>query len=366
MKASTRESWTAFWFLSPFLLGIIVFFGYAFLRTVWFSLTDYNLFDKNNFVGLQNYVQVPQDSLFISAVINSFSFAFATTILQTIGALFLAIIMNQKLQGIGFFRTAYYFPSIASSAVTTLIFVWLFRPTGLISYLSSAIVNALPLILVILIVTAIAQAIQVRFEQSRGLPATALDPALLVVSLIVGVIGGIALNALGIVRIGMAAPEPMLWLSRLDKFLGFIPYPIVMIILMNSFTTMPTLMLTFLAGLQGISKSMYEAAAIDGATPWQQMLYVTIPILRPVTFYVISVGIIGTLQMFDQAALLGGVAPLEGTITLAYYVYNSVFRSGAESQAGFASAAALILAVITLIFLQLQRRFFVSDEGASQ
>jgi multiple sugar transport system permease protein len=366
MKASTREGWTAFWFLLPFLLGILVFFAYAFFRTVWFSLTNYNLFEKNSFIGIQNFLDVPRDSLFITAMINTFSFSFFTTIIQTIGALLLAVVMNQRLQGIGFFRTAYYFPSIASSAVTTLIFVWLFRPTGLISYISSSFVNHLPLILAALVITAIAQAIQVSYERSRGLPASPLDPALLLVSLIVGVIGGIILNATGIVRIGNVPPEPMLWLSRLDKFLGFIPYPMLMIILMNSFTTMPTLMLTFLAGLQGISKSMYEAASIDGATPWQQLMYVTIPILRPVTFYVISVSIIGTFQMFDQAALLGGTAPLEGTITLAFYVYNNVFRSGAESQAGLASAAALILAAITLILLQIQRRFFVSDEGASQ
>jgi multiple sugar transport system permease protein len=366
MKASTRESLTAFWFLLPFLIGILVFFAFAFARTVWFSFTNYNLFEKNNFVGLQNYLDVPRDSLFLNAIVNTFSFSILTTVIQTIGALLLAIVMNQKLRGIGFFRTAYYFPSIASSAVTTLIFLWLFRPTGLISYLSTQIVNYLPLILAILVITAIVQFIQVRVERSRGLPAGPLDPALLFVSLLVGVVGGIALNAFGIVRVGAAPVEPLLWLSRPDKFLGFIPYPMLMIIIMNSFTTIPTLMLTFLAGLQGISNSMYEAASIDGANPWQQMLYITIPILRPVTFYVITVGIIGTLQMFDQAAILGGAAPLESVITLAYYVYNNVFRGGAEAQVGLASAGAIILALLTIVVVQLQRRFFVSDVGAAR
>ena len=365
MKTATRESVTAFWFLLPFLIGLVVFFGYAFLRTVWFSFTDYNLFDKNNFIGLQNYLDVPRDSLFLSALLNTFVFAFITTIIQTIGALLLAVVMNQQLKGIGFFRTAYYFPSIASSAVTTIIFIFLFRPTGLVAFLGAGFVNLMPLLLTIIALAAVAQFAQVMFERSRGMPAGPFDPALLLVSLIAGVIGGIVLNATGMVRIGNMQPEPLLWLSRQDKFLGFISYPLLIIIIMNSFTTIPTLMLTFLAGLQGISKSMYEAASIDGANGWQQVLYVTIPILRPVTFYVITVGIIGTLAMFDQAALLGGTAPLESTITLAYYVYNSVFRSGAESLTGQASAAALILAGITLVLLQLQRRFFVSDTGAS-
>ncbi len=366
MSGKARENLTAFLFLLPFLIGIIVFFAFAFVRTAYYSTTNYNLFEKNDFVGLSNFTGVFNDPLFVQAMINTFSFSVFTTLIQTVGALLLAIIMNQKLKGIGFFRTAYYFPSIASSAVTVMIFIWLFRPTGLISYIAVSVSNYMPLILTTLVITAVAQAAQVAFERSRGLPATPFDPALLVVSLIVGVVGAVGLNAANVVQIGNAQPEPLLWLSRLDKFLGFIPYPILMTIIMNSFTTIPTLMLTFLAGLQGIPQSVYEAASIDGANPLQQILYVTVPILRPVTFYVISVGIIGTFQMFDQAALLGGTAPLEGTITLAFYVYNSVFRGGAESLVGYASAAALILAGITLILLQLQRRFFVSDEGVSK
>jgi multiple sugar transport system permease protein len=365
MKASTRESLTAFWFLFPFLLGTLVFFAFAFLRTLWFSLTNYNLFEKNEFVGLQNFANIPGDSLFVSALINTFSFAIFTTLIQTIGALVLAVIMNQKLRGISFFRTAYYFPSIASSAVTTLIFLWLFRPTGLISFMFTQLQNALPLILTVLAITVVAQFVQVRLERARGLPASPFDPALLFVSLLIGILAAVAMNAFGVIRLGVAEVQPLDWFSRPDKFLGFISYPILMIILMNSFTTMPTLMLIFLAGLQGISKTLYEAASVDGATPLQQMLYITIPVLRPITFFVITLGIIGTLQMFDQASIMGAVVPLDKVITLAYYVYNNVFTGGAEAKVGLACAGALILALLTLGVLQLQRRFFVSEEGAS-
>ena len=365
MKTKTRETLTAFWFLLPFLVGILVFFAFAFFRTISYSFTNYNLFQKNDFVGLQNFIDVPRDSLFLNAIINTFSFSILTTVIQTIGALILAVVMNQQLRGLGFFRTAYYFPSIASSAVTTLVFLWLFRPTGLVSNIFSTLGNMVPFFLVAIVLIAVLQFAQVQFERSRGLPASPFDPALLLVSIIFGVIGAIVLNSLGIVRIGTTEVQPLDWLSRTDKFIGFIPYPMVMIIIMNSFTTIPTLMLTFLAGLQGISKSMYEAASIDGANAWQQMIYVTVPILRPVTFYVITVGIIGTLQMFDQAAILGGSVRLENVITLAYYVYNNVFRGGADAQVGLACAGAIILALITLGALQLQRRFFVGDQGVS-
>jgi multiple sugar transport system permease protein len=366
VKSLNRESWTAFWFLLPFLLALAVFFAFAFGRTLFFSFTNYNLFDKQDFVGLNNYINIPSDPLFITALTNTFVFSITVTVLQTIGALLLAVVLNQKLSGLGFFRTAYYFPSIASSAVTTLIFIWLFRPTGLISYFGTVINNYSGLILAFVVILIALQVAQVLFEKSRGLPASWFDPALLVVSIIVALIGVSLLNAFGVVRIGNLDPAPLTWLSSRDKLLGILPYPLAVIIVMNTFTTIPTLMLTFLAGLQGISNSVYEAAAIDGANPIQQMLYITVPMLRPVTFYVVTISIIGTLQMFDQAAMLDGTAPLEGTITLAYFVYNSIFRGSGDAQVGVASAAALILALLTLAVVQIQRRFFVSDESGSK
>lgn len=366
MNPKTRENLTAFWFLFPFLLALAVFFAFAFARTVGFSFTNYNLFEKNDFVGLKNFIDLPQDPLFINALTNTFTFSIVVTIVQTIGALLLAVVLNQKLSGLGFFRTAYYFPSIASSAVTTLIFIWLFRPTGLLAYLGATIGNYAGFTLVFLLLVIVFQVAQVLFERSKKMPATWVDPALLVVSIIVALIGVNVLSAIGIVQIGNAEAEPLVWLSSRDKWLGIVPYPLLAIIVMNTFTTIPTLMLTFLAGLQGISHSVYEAASIDGANPVEQMLYITIPMLRPVTFYVVTISLIGTLQMFDQAAMLDGTAPLEGTITLAYYVYNNVFRGGAEAQVGMASAAALILAGLTLAVVQIQRKFFVSDEGAGK
>ncbi len=366
MNARIRESVTAFWFLAPFLVALVVFFGFAFVRTVYFSFTDYNLFDQLNFVGLRNYLEVPRDPLFLTALKNTLVFSIAVTVVQTVGALLLAVVLNQKLNGLAFFRTAYYFPSIASSAVTTLIFIWLFRPTGIISYLSTQVGNYGWLIMVFLLIAALLQTLQVLLERSRGLPATWFDPALLVVSVLAGLIGAALVNALGWVQIGNQEPVALNWLSTQDQLLGFIPYPLLTIMVMNSFTTIPTLMLTFLAGLQGISRSVYEAASIDGASPLQQTLYMTVPLLRPVTFYVITISIIGTLQMFDQASILAGTAPLESTITLAYYVYNSVFRGGGEALVGIASAAALILSLLTLLIVQIQRRFFVADEGSNR
>ena len=119
-------------------------------------------------------------------------------------------------------------------------------------------------------------------------------------------------------------------------------------------------MLFFLAGLQNIPGALYEAADIDGATPWQKLMNVTVPMLRPVTFYVITVGLIGTMQMFDQVAVIGSAAPGDTLITLAYYVYTNTFKAGA-APVNLASAAAIILAAIILVMVFVQRKFFPSE-----
>ena len=328
----------------------------------FYSFTDYNLFKITRFTGIDNFTELFRDPLFFTALTNTFIFAIIVTVVQTVGALLLAVVLNQKLRGQTFFRTAYYMPSIASSAVITLIFIWLFRPTGILAYLASTLINYTPILLSFVGIVILVQALQVAWERSRGLPAGAFDPALLVVSLLIGVVAAWLLTQFGALEVGSSKPIQLNWLSTREKFLGFIPYPLLVIIVMNTFTTIPTLMLFFLAGLQNISGSLYEASGIDGASPWEQMRFITVPMLRPVTFYAITSGLIGTLQMFDQVALFDGTAPQESIITLAYYVYNRVLGTGA-SLVGQASAAALVLALLTILVVQLQRRFFVSDEG---
>jgi multiple sugar transport system permease protein len=364
MTQKTREALTAYAFLAPFVISLAIFFGFAFARTVYFSLTDYDLFKTPEYVGLSNYTGIVSDPRFRIAFTNTVLYSVIVTVAQTIGAMLLAIVLNNKLRGMTFFRTAYYMPSIASSVVTTLVFIWLFRPTGIIAFLGNVITNHAAPILVFVALTMVLQAAQVAWERSRNLPAGVMDPALLVVSLLVAFVATWLLTALGVLQVGDAELRPLEWLSTRDRWLSLIPYPLLFVIVQNVFTTIPTLMLFFLAGLQGISPSLYEAAAIDGTTPWQAVRFITVPMLRPVTFYAVTVSLIGTLQMFDQVSILQGIAPLESTITLAFYVYNNVFSQG-TSYVGLASAAAIMLGVLTITVVLLQRRFVVSDEGSS-
>jgi multiple sugar transport system permease protein len=202
------------------------------------------------------------------------------------------------------------------------------------------------------------------FNARRTYDGVALgDPLFLIMSLVV------AAAVTFVLLLGQMLPrynEAFLvsWLNTQQRIL-FLPQTLASVALMNIFTTVPTLMLLFLAGLQSIPRSLYEAAELDGATAFQQFRDITVPAVAPVTFAVVTLGIIGTLQMFDQVAILGDAAPLQSRVTLAFYIYANAFPEGAAPRVGVSSAAAILLGVLTIILVYIQRRFGISDKSRS-
>ncbi|MCR2822482.1 carbohydrate ABC transporter permease [Lederbergia panacisoli] len=112
-------------------------------------------------------------------------------------------------------------------------------------------------------------------------------------------------------------------------------------------------MVIFLAGLQGVSNSYYEAAEIDGASKFQKFRHITLPLISPTTFFVSIMSIIGSFQVFDQAFVMTGGGPAKASYTLVFHVYETGFR---QFQWGESSAVAMILFVIILIFTLIQFR----------
>lgn len=279
-RRKRREALTAYTFLAPFLFVLIVFFLFAFFYTIYLSFTRYNLLRPPEFWGLEGWRRVLTNELFMQkALPNTFKYVLIVVPIQTVLSLILAFAMDQKLRFRRLFRTIYYLPSITSSVVISLIFIWLFSAVGVVNQ-----------------------------------------------------IFGLNINWLNDVRFA---------------------FPTIM--MMNIFTTTGTLMLIFLAGLQDIPQSLYEAAAIDGANPLQIFLRITVPMLRPVLFFVITVGIIGTFQVFDQIFVMTSGGPLDSTTTVAYVIYKWAFRD-TTIKMGEAAVAAIILTVIILIVTLIQRR----------
>ena len=123
-------------------------------------------------------------------------------------------------------------------------------------------------------------------------------------------------------------------------------YALPALMVMTSWRNMGTLMFIFLAGLQGISAELYEAASLDGASAWQKFRYITLPALRPTFNYVVIFGLIGSFQVFDQVFILTSGGPARSTETIVYRIYTEAFGNG---KLGYASALSYVLLIMTLI-----------------
>ena len=253
------------------------------------------------FLGLANYQKIFSDDLFWIAVRNSVYYAAVWVPLTMAIGLFLAVIVNQKIRGQTFFRAAFYFPAVASSAAITVLWIFLLQPDGL-------------------------------FNEVRA--AIGINPLF---------------NMLGI------APNQN-WFGSADTALNSV-------IVLNAWTTSGTFMLFYLASLQSISHDVYEAAAIDGAGPWQAFWRVTFPLLKPGHFFVATVGLIGALQLFDQALIAGSSNgdPQYSLLTLVLYLYNVAFY---QLNPGYAAALGAVLFVFIFGATVIQKRLFGNTEAA--
>jgi multiple sugar transport system permease protein len=131
------------------------------------------------------------------------------------------------------------------------------------------------------------------------------------------------------------------------------------IMLMNTWTTIGTMMIVFLAALQDIPDFVYEAAQIDGASGWQTFRNVTLPLLRPTMFFIVTLGLIGTYQVFDQIYVMTAGGPAKTTLTMAYIVYRNGFRN---SEMGLGLATAVMLFLIIFVLTLIQRRITEEKE----
>lgn len=112
-------------------------------------------------------------------------------------------------------------------------------------------------------------------------------------------------------------------------------------------------MIIYLAGLQSISSQLYEAATLDGASKWQQFKYVTVPQLRPTTFFVVVMLTIQSFKVYDQIYMITQAGPGTATLVLVYHIYNTAFI---DWDLGYASAVAMVLFLLVLVVTLIQFR----------
>ncbi|WP_298457239.1 carbohydrate ABC transporter permease [uncultured Cellulomonas sp.] len=308
------------------ILGL--FLAVPILMAAWVSVSDWSgrgspLSSEVDFVGLENYRQLvaggglaTQD--FGTALRNNAWYVLLVVPLQTTLALFLAVLVNRKvLRGRGAFRTAFYFPSVTSSVAITVLFLFLFSASGAVNRFVGFLGVDGPN----------------WFADARGVVHLALSA--------VGVDSGpAALTGHGF--LGITWWE---WLSGPSIAMS-------VLVLMAVFTTSGTFMLLFIAGLQQISGDVEEAAMMDGATAWQRFRLVTLPMLRPTLFTVLTLGLIGCWQVFDQVYTATQGGPAKTTLTPAYLSYQASFE---QQDWGRGAAIAFVLFGIIVAFAAFQR-----------
>lgn len=321
-------------FTAPMIIILGVFLFIPIVMAFWVSLTNWtgNVDPFGGgpnaaFVGAKNYTSLfLQEGLtrstFMQSLGNTFFYVLFVVPLQTATSLFLALVVNNKLlKGKGFFRTAFYFPSVTSSIAISTVFLFLFSNTGAVNGLLKLFgING-----------------PQWFSDSRGL-----------LHLFLGVFG----------LDNPSWAQGQIFGRSLWEWLSGPSVAMCVIIMLAVWTTSGTFMLMFLAALQDLPVEVDEAAAIDGVSPWQKLRLVTIPMLRPALFLVVTLGLIGTWQVFDQIYVMGKGAPDGTTMTPAFLSYNQSFRSNAF---GTGAAMAFIVFVIIVVLTRLQRRYMDED-----
>jgi len=345
-KNNHEELLSGWLFLSPNLLGFLLFFAGPLLFSLYVSFTDWDAFGTKNWVGLQNYAKIinldvvtlqepkqrasevldvtiydeltrfsffgkhiligAEDKLFWLALRNTFLFSLMAVPLSVIPALFLANLLNSKLPGMKFFRAVYFLPSIAAVVGVALIWQWLYNAAvGFINYFITSSV---------------------------------------------GLINGV---------LGMALLDPQVrWLSDTRTAL-------LAVVIMASWQWVGLNTVLFLAGLQNIPAELFEAATVDGAGRWGKFWHITIPMLAPTTFFVVTTAIISALQLFEQVYVLIPTEPPGGpnnsTLSVVLYLYQKGFQ---RFDQGYASAVAWVLFIVIFSVTLIQYRRQRAGSGA--
>lgn len=323
-----REAAAGWLFTAPALVVIIVFLVVPILMAAWVSVSDWsgigNPFSGGaHYVGTQNYsalltqAGLPRQQ-FVQSLTNNFYYVLMVVPLQTILALFLAVVLNRRLlAGRGLFRTAYYFPSVTSSVAISIVFLFMFSGSGVINTLLGEIgVNG---------------------------PTWFADPNGLI-HLLLGAFG-VHNPPAALAGHGLLGQSWWDWLSGPS-------IAMTVIIILAVWTTSGTFMLIFLAALQNIPAEIEEAAIMDGASGWQRLRKVTLPMLRPALFLVLTLGLIGTWQVFDQVYIMSQGNPAGTTLTPAYLSYVTSFGN---QQWGQGAAISFLLFAIIVALTLLQR-----------
>jgi multiple sugar transport system permease protein len=288
-RLARHEAKWAYLFISPWVIGFLVFTVGPMLASLFFSFTRYDVLNEARWVGFKNYLDMggTDHTLVLKALFNAVYLAMIGVPLSLATGLGIALLLNTASRGIRFYRTFFYVPSIVPLVASAVLWTW--------------------------VLTA---------DPSKGLVNSwwqvTITPWL-----------------------GISPPG---WLNSAD-------YSKSALIVMGMWGA-GSGMILWLAGLKGVPSTLYEAASIDGANPKQQFWSVTFPMLSPVIFFNMVMGFIGAMQEFDRVYIMkpasdGSTGPDDTLLTPVFHLFINGFR---YFEMGYASALAwMIFAIILLL-----------------
>jgi multiple sugar transport system permease protein len=266
-----REAISGYLFITPWLLGLLIFTLGPIIVSLYLSMTNYEVVRAPEFNGLSNYEFLFKDRLFWQALRVTSIYVFVSVPLGLALSFAVAMLMNQKLKLLGLWRTIFYIPNLVPLIASSMLWLWL-------------------------------------FNTEFGLLNAALR------------------------YFGIDGPN----------WLGHTQWALPSLILM-SLWNIGGPMLIYLAGLQGIPTDLYEACDIDGAGAWTKFFAVTIPMMTPVIFFNLILGMIAAFQTFAQAFVMTEGGPRYATLFYVLYLYQNAFQF---FRMGYAAALAWILFII--------------------
>lgn len=321
-----RETLEAYAYLAP--AGIILFIFWFLPVVVSFAMSFGNVtalkpVAQMEFVGFRQYIEVLSNATFRQSLWNTLNYVIFSVPATLVLALIAALLLNTKIAGRGIFRTAFFLPYVTTWVAISLVFKYLFdREYGLGNWLFDVIGHDL---------LGLNSSVKLEWlAEPRGI----FD--LLIWSHITE--GGIGKLPLG-----------------LENLLNGPSLSLFCIVITSVWRDMGYFMVIFLAGLQNIDKSLYEAASIDGAGPWAQFKAITFPLLSPVTFFLLVISMIGAFKVFvPQFMMTPTGGPDRTTAPIVMYLYQEGFTG--EWKLSYASAIAYVLTIIILTLTIFQNR----------
>jgi multiple sugar transport system permease protein len=280
-RLQRREAIDGYLFISPWLLGFILFVAGPMIASVVLAFMEWDLFSPAKWVGLANFRGMAGNNLVWLSLWNTAYYTFISVPLTLMVALGTAMLLSLPLRFQAAFRTFFYLPAVMPAVANAVLWFWILNP-------DVGLANALLRLL--------------------GLPESQWiwDPVSAKPSFILMSLWGIG-----------------------------------------------NTMVIFLAGLQGIPQTLYDAAEMDGANVWHRFRAVTLPMLSPVILFNLVLGIIGSFQVFTNAFLMTNGGPQHATLFTVLYLYRLGFE---QFRMGLASAVAWLLFAVILVFTLIQLR----------